>query len=368
MKQLIIYVLGYALCLFPNLLPATAWAVQVKDYGVEVAPTPGSIHWMNESRLVFKGLVAIQETRPTQYPGKRVGKFATLDLKTGKIEWYGEFTGQLCVDGEQVAYANDNRDIRALSEKDRFWLVRGTLHSLSSREISREELQGFDFSLACRASSELSPLPAWTKGKLIKRLRPEHGLLEYQELQQNERVSAFYPAKLYRPGASQGPAIELPDVFKSRLQAGYRVNFTPRYFAYKKAYLINTEYWVSPLPDGISATLWWLYPDGRIEEALTYKRDRNWPLANEIGVMPTRNGILFMGADPSLTRFIGKSGVYRYQQGTSPKRVVAGRLGGGFALSPDGCKLAFGSDDRFRIEGNGQYKLRVINVCEGEQK
>ena len=360
MKQLIFCVLGYALCLFPNLLPATAWAVQVKDYGVEVAPTPGSIHWMNDSRLVFKGLVTIQETRPTQYPGKRVGKFATLDLKTGKIEWYGEFTGQLCVDGEQVAYSNDNRDIRAPSEKDRFWLVRGMPPNLSSRETSREELQGFDFNLACRASSELPPMPARTKGKLIKRLMPEHGYVK-MEKQGEKFLAPIYPARLYRQNQPQEAGIPLAI---ERFE-GEEINPTWSYYPFKGAYLITKEQRVVPAPEGWAYKSWWFSPDGSIELATQATRQS----AKEyfwVPYIPTKVG--FLTSHPrdyrsSLLRGnLGDAGIYRYDANGKHQKLVVGQIGP-WVVSPDGCKLAAGLDDRKNVPGTGLYRLHVIELC-----
>ena len=57
---------------------------QIKGYDIEVPGSQGAIHWVNSRTLAVVGLVKIDEDRPTQYDGKRVGKLAIIDTESNK--------------------------------------------------------------------------------------------------------------------------------------------------------------------------------------------------------------------------------------------------------------------------------------------
>lgn len=175
------------------------------------------------------------------------------------------------------------------------------------------------------------------------------------------------PRRLYRPGGNAEEGISIGDTLKIRMDKTTDIGWTTAYVSHKGAYVLRTGHFVSPLQAGVKATLWWLYPDGRIEEIVTYRRtEEDWPFANVEYVVPTKAGIFFGGGERTLTNRVGESGIYKMTS-KAPQRVVAGRVTP-MVLSPDGCKLAYGNDDRPLYEGVKHYKLQIVDVCKGERK
>jgi hypothetical protein len=346
------------LCASLIFAPNAARAVEVKKYDFEVGPTPGSIYWIGDDRIVFKGLVEITENRITQYTFKRVGKLATLDLNTGKVEWGDEFTGELCVDGEKVAYFTSNRFAYSGSKAERFWLTRGTLDNLTTQEVTREELQAFDFSVSCKPASELPQWPKWKNGIAFWRLRPEHGAVETfaSPVSYNHR-----PTRLHRSVQDRDPIPLRP--LEEKLDLRFK------YYSYEGAYFFTSSAFRSPLPENDPQKLYWLYPDGQIKEIATVVREKDWPLTNadRNNFVPTKNGLYFAAAEPSVTSpYIGKSALYRFIPKEAPQRIVAGRLAS-LSVSPDGCQIAIANDDRWRVTNHlYNYALQVVNVCKGK--
>ncbi len=159
----------------------------------------------------------------------------------------------------------------------------------------------------------------------------------------------------------------MPEFFRENLKRVSRYDSTLLYYPHRNAYVLRTQHYQSPLPEGVRTTLWWIYPDGRVEEIVSYTRDKSWPLANANSFIPARSGVYFIGADTTLTSYVGLYGLFRYYDDNKRRRVVAGRIGP-WALSPDGCKLAFGNDDRRRVDGARQYKLQVVDLCKGDRR
>jgi hypothetical protein len=319
-------------------------------------------------------LQEVNRSEPTQYYGKRVGKLVVLDIRTGRSRWLEEFRGLLCVDGERIAYYTSNKLTRPASDPDdRFWITRGSIDNLVTQEVTREDTRSFDFRYSCRPESELPPMPAWMaeakkQGRIFSRLRPEHGWLEWEKPQPAEayRNLAKYPTRLYRPGAKADAGVFFGDVLKARLDKATDIDWTTTYVPHKDAYVLRTSHMGSQNA-GVKATLWWLYPDGRLEEIVTYQRDEShWPFANVHLVVPAQASVFFVGADTKWSKHIGADGLYKIIA-QAPQRVVAGRITP-TVLSPDGCKLAFGNDERPVVEGTKQYKLQIVDVCEGERK
>jgi hypothetical protein len=173
-----------------------------------------------------------------------------------------------------------------------------------------------------------------------------------------------YPLALHVAEGNANTAIPLPDKFKVLMNINTSINPVMTYAMFKGAYVIRTLPNILPFRVGDTATFWWLYPDGRVEDALMYQRGTDWPHADPRMIELTRAGPILFGEDPTAegVRYIGKAGIYRIASNMQLKSLVKGRIAN-WALSPDGCKLAFGNDDRPLVEGIRQYKLQVIDVC-----
>lgn len=122
--------------------------------------------------------------------------------------------------------------------------------------------------------------------------------------------------------------------------------------------------------DGVFRS-WWLYPDGRVEPALIYdarKAYRGNGKWSPTPVFPYRNGYLIAHPRTIDPGWLGDrdAGLYRFDPNGEHERLVRGDIGP-YAVSPDGCKVAFGND--YRIVHAREtpltltYAFQLINVC-----
>ena len=342
-------------------------AIEVNAY-VSPAYAPNqSIYWVNDDTIIFHGTPIAQDGK-----AKKGGWLLEYKLSTGQLTEKGRI-GSLCFDNGYVRYwrpSPETADLSLTQQKaEVFYGPYGKESQMIFPEQQKSTSSVSRRTWDCKFENEALPISDGLTGKDIYRLRPEHGYLEYEKFQPDWRVTERYPVRLHRPGATPEQAIALPDVFTKRVSFGYRINAIPRYYAYKQAYLLHTDYFRSPMRAGEMATLWWLYPDGRVEEIVNYTLGEGWPETDPGDFVPTKNGLYLSGYEPNAAyKGIGKSGIYRFKEGSAPERILSGRVGM-MTLSPDGCKLAFVNDDRFWVlPSKKQHNLQVINICEGEQK
>jgi len=104
-----------------------------------------------------------------------------------------------------------------------------------------------------------------------------------------------------------------------------------------------------------------------VEPALHYDRalrkgDTQWV---ENVILPTRAGYLQVH-ERSYSRLPfanAKTGLHLFRPDGNFKKIAGGRIElSSFMVSPDGCRAAFGTDERYG-DGIQQYALKVIDVC-----
>src|SRR5690242_14615486 len=71
-------------------------AGQVKSFPVEVPYWPGSIHWLDHSRIVVAALSKPSAGDPPRPLLSRPTRLAVIDVQTDQITWGEMFNGQLC--------------------------------------------------------------------------------------------------------------------------------------------------------------------------------------------------------------------------------------------------------------------------------
>jgi len=118
--------------------------------------------------------------------------------------------------------------------------------------------------------------------------------------------------------------------------------FAPKYYSFKGAYLILPNYFVpdprhpsggytkGPWPKDVPLPVWWLNPDGHVEEILL-------PSEARFGggkILAATPGIFYISP-----AYPDKDGLYKVLSDTKVARILAGFIEG-FAVSPDGCKVA----------------------------
>lgn len=362
---------------------STTRALEVIDVGVYVPePYPGrsSISWLDDERFVFAGYLTTEEL-PLQLK-QITSRLFEYNITTRKLIDKGVSGISVCYDNGYVRYSRPKTEQKPEAPFPAMQPYYGHYGEEQPLPPRRQAVPS-DTQLLwnCLYDSELPPMPAWMaeakkQGRIFSRLRPEHGWVELGKHKISDGIHdeyVTYPIRIYKPTAGPEEGLAVRDDFTRRF--GYIDKYKKvrgvwsQYFyvPHQNAYVIRTAYSPSPLMSDIPMTLWWLYPDGRLEEIVTYRRtEKDWPLANTDYVVPAKTGIYFIGADTKWSRYIGDDGIYQ-MTAKAPRRVVAGRTTP-MVLSPDGCKLAYGNDDRILYEGIKHYKLQIMNVCEGERK
>lgn len=340
----------------------TTLALEVKDSDFELAnPVVRVIYWADEKHVV----ASIFEKEPWTAPDgttKGVESIVVWNVETNEKKRYaGPGTGGLCVGDGFVRYFQRRLAEGAYDELDRYYGPLG--------QEKRVVLSGAIDRETCRLVSELSPAPAWLdaakkSGRLFKALKAEHGWVEMVIRPRGGiRANPAYPARIYRPGANLDDGIPIADVFREHLNDGYYLD-PPKYVAIKNAYLVRLGYFQSPLPPQTGPLpAWWLYPDGKVEK-VEYKNPDNWfwgvPVFSRAGILLIRHS--------SDSRRREENGLYA-DEINGPVRLVSGHILDVPAVSPDGCKVAYGNDPRgFWVEGPYKYRLQIIDLCERKMK
>lgn len=348
---------------FVGVLISPAFAVEVKDFGIEV-PGVESIRWIDNDRLALVGLVHVPDRAITHYAGQRIGKLVILDIRTGKAEWHEEFFGRFCYDGQNltVSSVDDIYHPSKNSHEYHFWIMKGTPGKLTRKEVTREYLNNFDFTMACKGEDERQ-LPPWLEsakksGRVFRPLKAEHGWLEMAiHPRYGIRANPTFPITVHPPGLPDSKGYPVSDVFQKHLGDGFSL-WSPEYVPFKDAYFILLDYYQSSRPPG-SPLGWWLYPDGRVEE-VTFSNPANQTWGN---LVFTRAGNLLIRMSFTKSNF-HEAGIY-LDDVKGPLKLVSGRVQDKAFVSPDGCKVAFGNDTRRDIvPGTERHKLQVIDVCQ----
>lgn len=334
-----------------------ASAAQIKTYDIQVEPGLRSIHWMNPQKLAVMAIVQAGQDEKPILGFNRVRKLAVIDLDSQHVTWGDTFTGRLCVNGDAIAYFTSEEISARDGRKQRFWLFEGTLGSMSKREVRREELNdsALDFHYTCKRIADLPAEPINARGKRLKRLRPEHGFVEIEAL---DPLGPVYPVRFY-PADPTRPATPI-DALR-----GADIDLWWTWFPFKHAYWIEHVVHHDPiLPPG-NYRSWWLHPDGRVSVAAefnlaqTFRGRRSWT-----PTIPVRDGFLALEERGRPSRILGDirdAGIYRFDPTGKHKKLTAGQVGS-WAVSPDGCNLAVGIDDK--RQRSNRYILKVLDVCE----
>jgi hypothetical protein len=300
----------------------TASAIQITESGVE-ASDQSPIFWISPDEILFSGPSGEHVVRSDGFR-KPVNRITTWNLRSKQTKRFNEIDAGLCYYNGNIAFREiDNALMKEWTSIGRF-----------PGEIKRfDGAVAFD-RLTCVALESRVPLPAWTKGRSIVPLRPEHGFLDLGP----EREEKNLPIRLIR---TNGESIDLPIRRREFLQAQVR------YYAHKGAYFFpgrffaidpkhpNGGYGIGRWPQGKPRPVHWLYPDGKVEEFLVppakWTSDR---------LVPTKAGLVAL--DSTFFTISGEApwdGVYLLKRTGWSERYSRGLFEAN-ALSEDGCRLA----------------------------
>ena len=346
------------------LLSWPVFAAEPVDSGVLLGKFP-VIRWMDNQRVMFlaaSGQTCSRSEKPDSYK-QPLNRIAIFDSQTRQLTWYGDVgVNGLCYADGNIGYAR-RLVSNGLCPKDEWVHLRG--------RFGEEKVQQPPSSLdiySCLPVTEVQSSPEWLKtarksGRMFTPLKPEHGWAEMAFARRpdgsRDTFKGMHPIRVYPAGDSeQGtPVVGLEDVDLRSIW---------HYSRFKNAYLL--EEWVRATPRTVGLVRsWWLYPDGRVEPALHYDRalrkgDTGWV---ENKIVPTRAGYLQVH-ERSYSRLPfanAKTGLYMFRPDGTFDKIAGGRIEWtGLTVSPDGCGVAFGSDERY-AEGRDQYTLKLIDVC-----
>lgn len=332
--------LGAVVSLWIAVFSAHAHAVEVRDTGY-LTHHHLDMFWVSNDEILFAAWLGSEEDA---FKGRRVYRLVTLNVETGEKTIGNELTNHLCYANGFVSYL--------LSMPDRRRFMQGML---GQEKVVDEPRYGDVDRMTCRKITDLPDLPAWAKGRDVRRLRPEHGYLDMGSSVAGQRLMNS-EVRLVPPDSSDG--VLLP--FRRREVFGGEGAFAPgKYMEFKQAYFVRPDYFLkvsvhasggyntNPWPEHIPEYWWWLYPDGRTETV----RMETGPWTGGLKAYePTVTGIFI--------RSNGTNGAYVVHRGrTTPVARVSVNK---FAVSPDGCRVAFQNTPR---QVRRLARLKVVELC-----
>lgn len=331
-----------ALALAASVLACASRSLVAQSYPItdsRHAAGSENIYWVDDQRVLFQGFGDRRALRPDGVE-ININKIYLWDVKSGAVVDRGEIGGGLCFSGGYVRYWRWTKDGPGRVVE---WMAGKLGHEVPvEQSVTDPE--------TCRSRND-SPLPDWTAGKKVLRLRQEHGFLVLGP----ERPERNTPVTYHPKGLSDG--ILMP--FKRREAWLSFIKYVP----FENAYFIVGDYFVadprnplggynkSPWPKDVPIPVWWLYPDGRLKEIKlpTDSRDGSW-------TFPARGGIYYVSH-----RYPDAAGLFKVLDGSKVRQMVRGSIQG-YVVSRDGCKIAMNHDENYAGK-RGQGTVKAVDVC-----
>ena len=310
------------------------------------------MYWLDKDRVLFLGGEIVREGRDF---GKLRQALMIFDVPKRKTTVYRSDTrSNLCFSEGYVMYTAGEA-----GEKRRFagefgrevhtpWLTAEEAALVPDARLNYLTCKVFDYG------------PHRQSGQSVRPLRDGDGLLQLGPLVRDEWTQRT-PIRLLRN--SDGVSIDLPI---ERRQA-YHVHYAPFHSAYLLARFINQTATIEWSAKGCEA-LWWLSPDGRTEkECMPYLPSFSFGLGH---LVPWRDGVLFAHHRGAGQWGPGDAGLYIWSRVDGLlRRVLPGVVSHGVtghpAVSPDGCRVAFGYARNMNQNRPRTRSLRVLELCQG---
>lgn len=311
------------------------------ESGIEIE-SGTRVFWVSPDELLFAAPTDDYVMQGTFR--KRVSRVTTWNAGTKEVKRAGRVDGGLCYDRGNIIYWETDNVAR------RQWISSGRLGGTVTR---KERALRYD-EMTCLPFDALPQPPARAVEHEFVRLRPEHGFIDmgpHKGWPQNTQIH------LYRPGSTVG--IELP-FSRRELKRG-----TIKYFPFKGAYFVESSYFdrvlgyeTSPWPSGMPRPVWWLYPDGKVEEIII-------PYAKWMSsrIVPTRAGLL--AVDNTFFTITGEQpfdGVY-LMSGKDNRRLLRGVFESS-DVSENGCRFAVRRAPKPGAQGPTYWTVTVLSLCE----
>jgi hypothetical protein len=353
---------------------------RVVDSGVVLPGTIGrhgikDFYWLDNERIVFLA----KEPDWVGPSGEKRDMFSLMlwTWRAGKaVRVRGPGIDGLCVGDDIVRYYRRRVESGNYDDLERYAGRFGEEKAVPMVLIDRE---------TCRPQSELPPLPVWARERRIVRLRPEHGFVEWKQLSEGGYL-AVTPVKMHRYGASEQQGLPITPALAEQ------TNLLFEYFRDAQGYFLTSggrdaSAARMPLRSGggyverSRVHYWWLSPTGSLKLAMTVLGWKVSYLETTI-IFPPGDRITFPTIMGSITPFgqrflaagygsgkgdrLDGEGLYLVDR-TGAQQIAKGQTTR-VSVSPDGCRAAFGLDDRDPKVQPTNYRLSVIDQCNGDKE
>jgi hypothetical protein len=339
-----------AVFLFASAMPCYASGPAVSDTGYSIGQTVGnrSMHWVDNSRLLFSG----------NKTGELGPRLYLWDDAVKSVRLYSNAQGA-CFSKDAVRYQT-----RVNTAAGTYVVKEGPFGSEKEIEKplpSKEELstQGqmarvhSEFTCKVHLRDELVPPASRDHAVVVLRegdgyidLGPSGGKDYYKERKAFPRNLMLYQART-------GKAIPLPMTWEEDI-ASYDISYS----AYRDAYVLRPKkHRGAPVdlntswPKNQSLITYLLFSNGRTESvSIPY-----WPSEYLVNPTPVKSGWIFGGGN-----FYKRAGLYLYD-GKAVSKLDTG-LVDEIAVSPDGCKAAVAIQNK-HLDMGTPTNLRIFDFC-----
>ncbi|MGA8006996.1 MAG: hypothetical protein WCA17_12925, partial [Burkholderiales bacterium] len=311
-------------------LGACAHAFEVAPgYSIKEIPYAGApLAWIDNESVLFNGAKRKGLSESAIHEGWGESALYSWNTHTGKVTELMKIgpLADLCFDRGylyEAFYRNGDRIIRE-----------GPLGKEKETVIRKGTLRAKDLTLNRHSCVwQKWPEPTQKDRGIIEVLRKDHGFIEA------ERPWDPFPSRQY---------FIVPPSRKPIPIDFHGASGAPRYSAFKGAYAFQES--ISGWGANLGLKYWLIYPDGRVE--LTQIPPGEWR-TGAVYAMPVRNG-WFMS---SLSMTDTAAGGY-IVDGANVKLVFNGLIKA-FAVSPNGCLVAFGGQP----SGGVTPRNAVLDLC-----
>lgn len=333
------------------------------DSKIRISQVHDRIFWIDDDRILT---VAAGPTY-CQHPSHPQAQILEFNIRKNEVSWYGSpRVSNLCYSNGNIGYTKGQiKDGVCLNEHTDFYGTYGQEEKIKYFDSGYSNIFD-DFNCKLQPRENVHDNNALPR-KLVEGhgwiLGSEPGLIYKENNPQTQHHEhPIYPIAIYPE--LDGPSIYIDTgEFKPWIEQDYQV-FVLRYEKFKDAYLLGLhgQNPVKPheAPSG-HGQFWWLYPDGRLETIIKFEWQRDDFLSTAgLDLIPTKAGVFLVGGvgDPGL-RY--KNGLYQQTPEGDFKLIVQGEIKK-FALSPNGCNLAFARNAHI-TDNYDEFYLQAIDLC-----
>jgi hypothetical protein len=350
-----------------SLTGATAAKPTVSDTGYEIIlGSMPSLYWVDDNRLLFAGIrrADMEKAIAAKEVGRvtRLKKLYVWDDVTKSVRLYANAQGACFTNGViRYTLRVDKTAGKAIVREGPFGSEKEIETSLpSAEELSTQgQMARTHSKFTCKTHMRSELAPPASRFRRIVVLRDEDGYLDFgpsggKDYFEQRRA---FPRNLTLYQSETGKAVSLPMTWEEAI-----VSLQVAYSDYRRAYVLRPQMprgsklgTVTPWPKDQPLIVYLLWADGRTQ---TFSIPQ-WPSEYLGHPQPIKAGWIFGGGKSPKT-----VALYVFD-GMSVAKVESGFVRE-IAVSPDGCKVAVGINNKPYDMGT-PISLKIFDICAGRQ-